>query len=151
MGNFDGAEICELVGFYLLNELSKLLGNENVGLYRDDGLPAIKTTSDPILDKIRKHIIAPFKEEGLTITIETNLIEADFLDVTFNLETGKFLLSRKPKNVPLYINIKSNHPSTIINDLPKMINKRLSELSGNKDEFDKVKLLYEKSLQESDY
>ena len=32
-----------------------------------------------------------------------------------------------------------------------MINKRLSELSCNKDEFDKTKLLYEKSLQESGY
>ena len=32
-----------------------------------------------------------------------------------------------------------------------MINKRLSELSCNKDEFDKAKLLYEKSLQESGY
>ena len=32
-----------------------------------------------------------------------------------------------------------------------MINKRLFELSCNKDEFDKAKLLYEKSLQESGY
>ena len=59
----------------------------------------------------------------------TNLIETDYLDVTFNLATGKFFPFRKPKNVPLYINAKSNHPLTIIKDLPKMINKRLSELS----------------------
>ena len=32
-----------------------------------------------------------------------------------------------------------------------MINKRLYELSCNKDQFDKAKLLYEKSLQESGY
>ena len=32
-----------------------------------------------------------------------------------------------------------------------MINKRLSELSCNKDKFDKAKLLYEKPLQESGY
>ena len=32
-----------------------------------------------------------------------------------------------------------------------MINKRLSDLSCNKDEFDKAKLLYEKSLQESGF
>ena len=32
-----------------------------------------------------------------------------------------------------------------------MINDKLSELSCNKDEFDKARLLYEKSLQESGY
>ena len=114
-------------------------------LYKNDGLAVIKCISGPILDKMRKNIIALFKEEGLTITIDTNLIESNFLDVTFNLATGKFFPFRKPNNVHLYINVKSNHPLTIIKDLPVMI-KRLSELSCNKDEFDKAKLLYEKSL-----
>ena len=54
MGSFDGVENCELVGLYLLNKLSKLLGNDNVGFYSDDGLSAIKSTSGPILDKMRK-------------------------------------------------------------------------------------------------
>ena len=151
MGSFDGAEICELVGLYLLNKLCKLLGNENMGLYRDDRVPAIKTASDPILDKMRENIIALFKEEGPTITYDTNLTETDFVDVTFSLETSKFFPFKKPNNVPLYINVKANHRSTILKDLSKMINKRLSELSCNKGEFDKAKLLYEKSLQESGY
>ena len=102
----------------------------------------MESTSGPILDRMRKSIIALFKEEGLTITIDTNLTETDFLDVTFNLATSKFFPFRKPDNVPLYINAKSNHPSTITKDLPKMINKRLSELACNKDELDKAKLLY---------
>ena len=38
------------------------------------------------MDRIRKDIIALFKSEGLSITIDTNLIETDFLDVSFNLE-----------------------------------------------------------------
>ena len=151
MGSFDGTEICELVGLYLLNKLSKLLGNENMGLYRDDRVPAIKTASDPILDKMRENIITPFKEEGPTITYDTSLTETDFVDVTFSLERSKFFPFKKPNNVPLYINVKANHRSTILKDLSKMINKRLSELSCNKGEFDKVKLLYEKSLQESGY
>ena len=33
MGSFDGAEICELVGLLLLNDISTLVGKENVGLY----------------------------------------------------------------------------------------------------------------------
>ena len=151
MGSFDGTEVCELVGLYLLDKLSELLGKDNVGLYRDDGLAAVKSTSGPVLDKMRKNIITLFKNEGLGITIDTNLIETDFLDVTFNLTSGKFFPYRKPNNIPLYINVKSNHPPSIIKDLPKMINKRLSDLSCNKEEFDKAKPLYEKSLHESGY
>ena len=40
MGSSDGAEMCELVGLYLLNKIKPLLGSNNVGLYRDDR-PAI--------------------------------------------------------------------------------------------------------------
>ena len=43
MRSFDGAEICKIVGLYLLDKLSNLLGKENVGLYRDDGLAAINS------------------------------------------------------------------------------------------------------------
>jgi len=34
MGSFDGAEICEFIGLYLLNQLSRLLPPELFGLYR---------------------------------------------------------------------------------------------------------------------
>ena len=36
MGSWDGAEVCELVGLYLLSQLTHL--KISVGLYRDDGL-----------------------------------------------------------------------------------------------------------------
>ena len=101
MGSFDEVEICELVGLYFLIKLSKLLGNGNVGLYRDDGLAAIKRTNSLILEiKCGKNIIAIFKEESLTITVDTNLIETDFLDVTFNLATGKFFHSERVITYP---------------------------------------------------
>ena len=100
---------------------------------------------------MRKNIIALFKNEGLSITIETNLLETDFLDVTFNLVTGKFFPFRKLNNQPLYINAKSNHPPTILRDLPNMINKRLSDLSCNEEEYEKAKPLYETALNESGY
>ena len=90
MGSYDGAEICELVGLYLLNRLSTVTDKSNVGLYRDDGLVATNNVNSPKLGRIRKDIIALFKEEGLSITIETNLIETDFLDVIFNLATKKY-------------------------------------------------------------
>ena len=64
MESFDGAEICEIVGLYLLDKLSNLLGKENVGVYRDDGYAAINSCSGPVLDRTRKNIIALFKKEG---------------------------------------------------------------------------------------
>ena len=75
---------------------------------------------------MRKDVISIFKNESLSVTTETNLIKTDFLDVTFNLLTGKYFPFKKINNKPLYINAKSNHPHTIIKELPKMINKRLS-------------------------
>ena len=41
MGSFDGAEVCELVGLFVLNDIisAKIgLSKSNVGIYRDDGL-----------------------------------------------------------------------------------------------------------------
>ena len=54
--------------------------------------------------KIRKNIIALYKNERLSITIENNLFETDFFDATINLVTGKFSPFRKKNNQPLYIN-----------------------------------------------
>ena len=53
------------------------------GLLRDSRLAAINNANGPKLDRDRKDIIALLKEEGLSITNETNLIETDLLDVFF--------------------------------------------------------------------
>ena len=91
MGSYDGAEICELVGLYISSILGKVCGIQNVGLYRDDGLACLEKISGPATDKIRKDIIRTFRENfGLKITITTNLKTVNFLDVTFNLCTGKY-------------------------------------------------------------
>ena len=91
MGCYDGAEICELVGLYILFILGKLYGIQNVGLYQDNDLPCLHKISGPASDKIQKDMIRTFQENfGLKITITTNLKTVKFLDVTFNLYTGKY-------------------------------------------------------------
>ena len=59
VGSFDAAEICKIVGIYLLEKLSPLLVKENFDLCRDDGLATVNSSSDPVLDKMRKetHLI----------------------------------------------------------------------------------------------
>ena len=48
MGSYDGAEICDLVGLYLLSQLQNL--KLNIGLYRDDGLvtSSLKPNDTPL-------------------------------------------------------------------------------------------------------
>ena len=123
----------------MLNRLSTVIDKSGIGLYRDDGLAAVNNANGPKLDRIRKDI-ALFKEEGFSITIETNLIEIDVLGVTFNLATAKYSPFRKANNTLLYINAISHHPPTITKQLPKMINKKISDLSCNKKSLKKLNL-----------
>ena len=62
----------------MLNQLSTVIDKSSVDLYKDDGLATINNATGPKLDRIGKDIIALIKEERLSITIETNLIETDF-------------------------------------------------------------------------
>ena len=101
MGSYDGAEICELVGLYILSFLGKVYGIQNVGLYRDDGLACLHKISGPASGKIWKDTIRTFRQSfGLKITITTNLKTVNFLDVTFNFCTGKYQPFNKPNVTP---------------------------------------------------
>ena len=133
MGSYDGAEICELVGLYILSFLGKVYGIQNVGLYRDDGLACLHKISGPASDKIRKDMIRKFWENfGLKITLTTNSKTINCLDVTFNLCTGKYQPYKKPNGTPAYINVNSNHPPNIIKALPNNIAKGISNISSDK-------------------
>ena len=48
MVSFNEAEIYKIIGTYLLEKLSPLLGKENSGLCTDDGLAAVNSSSDPV-------------------------------------------------------------------------------------------------------
>ena len=45
MGCIDGAEVCELVGSYILQQLIKLFKQLSIGVYRDDDLAILKGLS----------------------------------------------------------------------------------------------------------
>ena len=155
MGSYDGAEICELVGLYILHQLTNekepIFEKNKVGLYRDDGLAIIKIqqsgrtaerTIKPRLNKV-------FNNEGLKITVEPASQVIDYLDVKFNLEMHTHEPYRKPNDTPLYLHVKSNHPKHIIEHIPKMIEQRLSILSSTEEIFEAHKPVYEKALRES--
>ena len=146
MGSSDGAEVCELVGLFLLNELSQIFDKHHVGLYRDDGLMLPKGTSGRLAGQTRKKLHQLFEQFGLKITVEINHQTVNFLDITFNLIVGSYRPFRKPNNEPLYISSYSNHPPSIIRQLPVSINERISRLSSNKQAFESSAPLYEQAL-----
>ena len=91
MGSFDGAEIRELVGLYVLYILSTKYGKNLNDLYRDDGLACFENISGLQVNRNRKDFINIFRKEfQLNIACETNLKIVNFLDVTLDLTTGKY-------------------------------------------------------------
>ena len=146
MGAFDGAEVCELVGAYLLSLIASKYNKNEIGLYRDDGLAVFKHVSGPQNEKIKKEFQKIFVENGLNIVIKCNMKIVDYLDVTLNLNDGSFKPFRKPDDETNYIHVDSDHPPNIIKQLPISIEKRLSSLSSSKEIFDQAKPYYQDAL-----
>ena len=74
-----------------------------------------------------------------------------FLDVTLGLTACKYNPYNKPGNIPLYINVKSNHPPNIIKNLPESISRHINKLSSYKSAFDNSKDLYNNALSSSSF
>ena len=88
MGSYNGAEICEMVGLYILNKISAIFGKNRVGLYRDAGLALVKGNSTRNADMARKSLNETFHQFGLKITCEVSHHLAHFLDVTLDLNSN---------------------------------------------------------------
>ena len=56
MGAYDRAEVCELIGIYVLKLTGKKYDSKNIGRYRDDGLATFKIVSGPASEKIKKTV-----------------------------------------------------------------------------------------------
>ena len=90
MGSYDRAELCELIVIFTQSVLQGTINKEAMGLHRDDELIVLNKVTSQKTDKIRKKIIQVFKDNGFSIDIVTNLVEVNFLDVTFNLRNGSY-------------------------------------------------------------
>ena len=73
MGSYDGAEVCDLVGIYILSILQEKYSDAQIGLYRGDSLAAFHNSTSQASDRRRKEISQVFNSLGLQITIQSNL------------------------------------------------------------------------------
>ena len=76
MGSFDGAEVCELVGTYMLSQITTVIRSSDIGLYRDDGLGVMKRLGKPEIERKKKRIIQIFKDNGLKVIVQAHLRSA---------------------------------------------------------------------------
>ena len=151
MGSYDGAEVCELIGLFLLHKLSTPIPISDNGLYREDGLLILRGLPGPATEGLNEKIKNIFRRYGLKITTETNLIQTDILDITLNLASRRYWPYRKPNDNPLYVHARSNHPPCIKKQLPSNIELRVSQLSCDVEAFHKASPVHEEALRKSDY
>ena len=61
MGSYNGAEICELVGLYILFVLGEKYGKDKIGFHSDDGLACFGNIHTSQAERIGKEFISIFK------------------------------------------------------------------------------------------
>ena len=116
-----GAELCELVRLFLAG-LKNIFGLNRVGLYRDDGLAELPNSSGFKVEKLIKANLAFFKSIVLRVTVESQLVITDFLNVKLNLNDISFMQKAKI----MYNNIQSSHRKNIKKQIQNIINQGLN-------------------------
>ena len=148
MGSFDGAETCDVVGLFLLSELSKL--PIQVGLYRDDVL-SVSQLSEQQVERVSQQMRDIFRQHGLGLKVEANMRVTDFLDVLFDLKEGTHRAWVKPEQVIHYVHQESNHPAHVLKNIPAEVERRLSLLSSSKEMFEAAKGPFQDALKRAGY
>ena len=82
----------------------------------------------------------------IKITINANLKCVDFLDVHLDLQSGTYRPYHKPNSKPVYVNVGSNHPKSVIKNIPLGVNERLSMTSSNEEIFNANVGIYQEAL-----
>ena len=149
-GSFSGAEVCELVGLFLLSQITEIVPSHLVGIYRDDGV-MITDARPRSAEKLKKQLCEIFSRNGLSLEAQANVKIINFLDVTFDLGRGIFKPYRKPNDETNYVNAKSNHPPKILKNIPLNVNKRLVSISSNQEVFNSAAPPYQEALDRAGY
>ena len=147
MRAYDGAEVYEIVGMFLLEKISEICNKSNIGLYSDGGLSIFRNKSGTQLEEIKNKLQRLFKEYDLEITAESNQKIVNYPDVTLNLQDGTFRPYHKPDDQIQLIHTESNHPPNIIKHMPASIETRPSNLSSSEIIFKESTKHYENNFQ----
>ena len=100
---YDGAEVCELIGIFMLSLLSKHINKNHIELYRNDGLAILKNNSRTEVEKFKKKFQKLFKEKHIDIIVQYNFKITNFFNITLKLNDGSYRPYRKSKQETIYI------------------------------------------------
>ena len=106
-----------------------------IGLYRDE--------------KSRRKSFKIYLKENIQ-TFQRNAKIVNYLDITLKLNDALYRPYRKPNEETNYIHVNSDHLLSIIKEIPRSIEKRLSILSSSKNIFQESAIYYEKYLKAVD-
>jgi hypothetical protein len=73
------------------------------------------------------------------------------LDITLDLTPGVYKPYIKDNDTPVYVNNNSNHPKTVLKNIPLGVNRRLTKILISKEVFDAVAPPYQEALKNSGY
>ena len=73
MGVYNGAEIYELVGGFLLYQHSNKYNKKDIGVYQADGFADFENKASPQAESIKKDFQKFFRENGLNVSWNTLL------------------------------------------------------------------------------
>ena len=150
MGSLDSAEVCELVGLFLLSQMENLIPRSQLGLERENGL-AVVNLPGPDVERLSKYVKLLFSKHNLKITTTVNTQTTDFLDVLFDLQTGLHRPFKKATSNPIYVHPNSSHPRNVKAELSQMIGRRISEQSTNMNVFTAEAPVYQRALKKAGY
>ena len=69
----------------------------------------------------------------------------------FDLLTSTYSPYMKPNDCPVYVHRQSIHPKSILENIPKSVNRRLSKISANEEIFNTAAPPFQEALQKSGY
>ena len=118
--------------------------------YRDGFLIVTGTNSSEV-ERKKKNITKLFNDRGFEITIEAFLEEVCYLDVKLNIVTGDFAPFSKLLAKIQYVNVRSDHPRSVIKAIPDNINLRLNKLTKTKEMFESNINPYQNASRKSGY
>ena len=154
MGAKDSCELCELIGLFLLKEvterLERLKVDFSIALYRDDLILIIRKHGKTI-NRIKSEISKVFTKHELELCDWEEGVEQDYLDIKFNIDKNEYEPYKKKNDNTKYLSVDSDHPDIILKSIPKIVENRINMLSSSKEIFDKKKIEYENALKKQGY
>ena len=82
---YDGVENFELVGYFILQQVGRVIDKNDIALYRDNDLQIFCGISKPMTERKKQETVKAVRQCGLSITPECNSKTVNVLDITFDL------------------------------------------------------------------